>query len=75
MEEYYKNKKKEACSQMAALYENPVENSWRGMHDAHSFVVKNGTANDISSADMILGMWVHFDCELMTYEENKGKEK
>ena len=76
MEEFYRRKKKEAREQMADLYENPVEDSWRGMHDAHAFVVKRGTANDIASADMILASWVHWNCELETLMEmNKGNSK
>lgn len=75
MEEYYKEKMKEACAQMASLCENPVENSWRGMQEAVAYVVKHGTCNDIANAMLISQMWSHYNCEMQTMEENEeGKE-
>jgi hypothetical protein len=71
MKEYYKKKMEYARQQMACLCENPVENSWRGMQEALAFVQKNGTPNDISNAKLISDMWSHFNCELMTLEENE----
>lgn len=69
--EKYLEMRKEAVAQMAALCENPVEDTPRGMLEAREYIMRHGNRSDNSKAEMILVQWMWSWCEIWAHSSEQ----